>query len=129
MLLPELSSVYMPCFRSVVPRLSFAKVQFHWFLGGGAKTNTRRGVALMIFFKHSPGNSDSKYIWLYRYNYLGSSVFEILFLALLALQTKRKRCGQVRLTPCNSNSQVMCAYQFFSCSSILFSGKILCSFF
>ena len=60
-----------------------------------------RGVALLYIVKHSPGNTDSKYKWVYGFNYLGPSVFlEVPILTFLALHTKRKRCGQVGLTPC-----------------------------
>ena len=50
MLLPESGGVYIPSFRSVVSRISLAKVPFLAFFWL-PDTNTERSVAFKIFFK------------------------------------------------------------------------------
>ena len=50
--------------------------------------------------------------WIHGSNSQGSSVFaEIPFLAFLALHRESKRCGQVGLSPCYSQSKVIHSYQ------------------
>ena len=57
MLCPELSCIYIPIFRSVAPRVCLAKVPFL------ALHECRKGCGLINIIKRSPGNTDSKYIW------------------------------------------------------------------
>ena len=73
------------------------------------------GLVIYMHLKHSPGYIDFKYIWVYRYNSLGSSVFVkyhfLAFFAFLALHREKKRCGQVGPSPCYSESEAIYAYQ------------------
>ena len=73
MLLPESGCACIPSFRPVALRVYLVQVLFLAFFG--PDTDTGRGVALMTFLKCSPNDTDSKYIWVQGYNYLGSSVF------------------------------------------------------
>ena len=51
-------------------------------------------MVICIYLKHSPDYIDSKYIWVYGSNSLGSNVFaEIPFLSFLAIHQEKKRCG------------------------------------
>ena len=86
MLLPKSSSVCIPCFKSVSPRVCLVKVTFLPFFFGPDIKKTEVGVVTYIYIKHSPDYIDSKYIWVLGSNSLSSSVFaEIPFLAFLAL--------------------------------------------
>ena len=78
----------------------------------GPDKKTEMGVVIYMYLKDSPDYIDSKYIWVYGSNYLGSSVFaEIPFLAFLALHRERKRYGQVGPCSCYSKNEVVYAYQ------------------
>ena len=77
----------------------------------GTNMKPEMGVVIYMYLKHPPDYIDSKYIWVHRFNSLGSSVFgEIPFLASLALHRERKRCGQMGTSPCYSQSEVVYAY-------------------
>ena len=97
-------------FKSVAPRVCMAKVPFLALFG--PDMNIEIGVAIYMYFKHSPDYTDSKYIYMGSWsNALGSSVFAYIpFLIFLALHWKRKRCGQVGPSPCYSQSEVAYAY-------------------
>ena len=64
MLLPKSSSVCIPCFKPVAPRVCLVKPPFLAFFGPD------------MYLKHSPNYIDSKYIWC-------SNLCDILILALL----------------------------------------------
>ena len=69
-------------------------------------------MVIYMNLKHSPDYIDSKYIWVHGSNSQGSCVFaEIPILAFLALHRERKRCDQVRPSPCYSQSEVIYPYQ------------------
>ena len=42
-------------------------------------TNTKRGEAVLTFLKSYPGDTDSKYIWIHGYSYIGPTVLEVPF--------------------------------------------------
>ena len=89
------------------PSICFGKVYFFdIFLGPGTKEGW--GLALYTFLKRSPGDTDSKYIWICGYIYIGPSVFRCTIFGILTLHMERKKCGLVRITPCYSQSQVVC---------------------
>ena len=75
MSLPESNCVCIPNFRSVAPRVCFTEVPHLLLFFPG--TNTGRGVATWTYLKSSPGDNDSKYIWVRGYSYLGPSVFSM----------------------------------------------------
>ena len=90
--------------------ICLTKIIFLAFFWHGV--NTEMGVVIYMYLKHSPDYINSKYIWVHGSNSIGSSVSaEILFLAFLALHRERKRCGQVRHSPCYFQSEVIYAYQ------------------
>ena len=104
MLLPKSSCVCIPCSKGLSGKNTIS----------GPDMKTEVGVIIMIYkcSKHSPDYIDSKYMWVHGSNSLGSSVStEIPFLAFLALQRERKRCGQMEPSPCYSQSEVEYAYQ------------------
>ena len=73
---------------------------------------TDLGVVIYMYLKYSPDYIDSKYIWFHWSNSLDLSVFaKISFLAFLALHRERKRCGQLKPSPCYLQSEDVCAYQ------------------
>ena len=85
-------------------------VPFLAFFGLDMKTDV--GMVIYMYLKHSADYIDCKYIWVHGSNSLDSSVFtKIPFLSFLALFRERKRCGQVGLKPCYSQSQVVYTYQ------------------
>ena len=53
-----------------------------------------------------------------------SVVLKVLFLTFLALHTERKRCSQMGLTPCYSQSQVVTACQNFRSVAPSFMAKV-----
>ena len=69
MLFAESSCVCRPSFRPVTPFFFLAKVPFFGFLG-----NTERVVAIQTCLRHSPGNTDYKYMWVCGSNFNRSSV-------------------------------------------------------
>ena len=90
----------------------FVTLKYHFCLFLGPDIKVEMGVVIYMHLKHSPDCIDSKYIWIHGSNSISSSVFvEIQFLAFLALHRERKRCGQVGLSPCYSQSEVVYAYQ------------------
>ena len=110
MLLSKSSCVCIPSFKSVAPKASLTKVSFVAIFF--PHRNTKIGVVIYMYSKHSPDYIDSKYIWVHVSNSQGSSVFaEIPFLAFLTLHQERKRCGQVGPSTCYSQSEVIYAYQ------------------
>ena len=77
-------------------------------LFGPDMKKTEMDVVIFMYLKHSPDYIDYNYIWVHGFNSLGSSVFsDIPFLAFLALLRERKRCGQVRPSPCYSESKLV----------------------
>ena len=83
MLIPESSCVCIPSLRAVTPRVCFAKVRFKLsFFWPDPKTG--KGVALY-------DDTDSKYIWVCKYNYLGPSVFKSIIFLIFSLCTQRGR--------------------------------------
>ena len=56
MLLPKLSCVSIPCFKSVTPRICLVKVPFL-----GPDMETEMGVVIYMHLKHPPDYIDSKY--------------------------------------------------------------------
>ena len=130
MLLSKLSCVCIPCFKSVVPKVCLTKVLFvaiFW-----SNMNTKIGVVIYMYLKHSPDYIYSKYKWVHGSNSLGSSVFaDIPFLAFVTLHRERKRCSQVKLSPCYSQSQVVCVYipSLKSAAPRVFLAKITFFFF
>ena len=68
-------------------------------------------MALYTFLKCSPGDTDTKCIRVHGYNYPGPNVLSTI-LAYLALPIKRKRHGQVELTPCYSQSDIVYVTRF-----------------
>ena len=110
MLLPKSNSVYIPCFKSVSPRVCLVKVPFLAFLGG-PDMKTKMGVVIYMYLKHSPIILIPT-IYGFMSNSQCSSVFvEIPFLAFLTLHRERKKCGQVGPSPCYSQSEVVYAYK------------------
>ena len=90
--------------------LVWPKYHFWPFFGPDIKTEV--AVVIYMYLKHSPDYIDSKYIWVYGFNSLGSSPFaEIPSLAFLALHRERKRYGQVGPSLCYSQSEVVYAYK------------------
>ena len=86
-------------------------------------TNTRRGVALLTFLKPTPGDTDSKYIWVCGYNWV-HIFLEVFFGHFLALHTKRKGCGQDGPTPSYySHNQVVCMPGFWPVVPFVFLAK------
>ena len=63
MLLPKSSRVFIPCFKSVSPRVCLVKVQFLAFFGPDMKTEM--GVVIYMYLNYSPDNFDSKCLWVY----------------------------------------------------------------
>ena len=59
-----------------------------------------------------------------------NSFLTTFFLTILALNTKRKKCGQMGATPCYSESQVVLVCQSFRpVAQFFFSSKVLFFFF
>ena len=112
MLLSKSSCVCIPCIKSVAPRVCLAEVTFLAFFGPDIITQMGVIIIIYMYSKHSPDYIDSKYMWVHGSNSIGSSVSAgIPFLAILALHRERKRCGQVRPSPCDYQSEVTYAYQ------------------
>ena len=56
--------------------------------------NTERGVVIYMYLKHFPDEFDFQIYRVHRSNSLGPSViYEVPFLACLALHNERRRCG------------------------------------
>ena len=72
MLLPQSSCVYMANFRSVVPGICVTRVLFLAFVG--LTQTLKRGVSLWTFLERTPGDTESKYVWVHGYSYLGPSI-------------------------------------------------------
>ena len=110
MLRSKSSCACIPCFKAVAPKVCLTKVPFvaiFW-----PDINSKKGVVIYMYLKHSQENTDSKYIWVHGSISLGSSVFtEIPFLAILVLHRERERCSQVEPSRCYSQSQIVYAYQ------------------
>ena len=53
--------------------------KYHFFAFFGPDMNTEMGVVIYMYLKHFPNYIDSKYIWVYWCNSLGSSFFLLVY--------------------------------------------------